>query len=155
MLTRFSQSLLRPGGGWAQPFCRAFELRCHFVVKENPFCRMGGWSSYKMSGSDPTGVIGRGIFWCHLQVKTSQQKSVKIIVFIFNIMIYIHLSYDDPDDICVLFLSFAGTTRRRFARVLRYWVPSFVKEKRFHNWLTEAGINTHLPSKMLGKCFEK
>eukprot|EP00913_Durusdinium_trenchii_P025047 g23511.t1 len=22
---------------------------------------------------------------------------------------------------------------------LRYWVPSFVKEKRFHNWLTEAG----------------
>ena len=42
MLTRFSQSLLRPGGGWAQPFCRAFELHCHFVVKENPFCRMGG-----------------------------------------------------------------------------------------------------------------
>ena len=28
--------------GWAQPFCRAFELHCHFVVKENPFCRMGG-----------------------------------------------------------------------------------------------------------------
>ena len=21
-------------GGWAQPFCRAFELRCHFVVTE-------------------------------------------------------------------------------------------------------------------------
>ena len=42
MLTGFSQSLLRPGGGWAQPFCRAFELHCHFVVKENQFCRMGG-----------------------------------------------------------------------------------------------------------------
>ena len=42
MLTRFSQSLLRPGGGWAQPFCRALELPCHFVVNEKPFCRMGG-----------------------------------------------------------------------------------------------------------------
>ena len=29
-------------GGWAQSFCRAFELHCDFVVKENPFCRMGG-----------------------------------------------------------------------------------------------------------------
>ena len=35
MLTRFSQSLLRPGGGCAQPFCRAFG-------KKKPFCRMGG-----------------------------------------------------------------------------------------------------------------
>ena len=42
MLTRFSQSLLRPGGGWAQPFCRAFELHCHFVVTKKPFCRVGG-----------------------------------------------------------------------------------------------------------------
>ena len=92
-------------------------------------------------------------FWFHLQVKTSQQKSVKIIVFIFNIMIYIHLSYDDiPDGIFLC--SFAIFC---FAHALRYWVPSFVKEKRFHNWLTEAtGINKHLPSKMLGrKCYEK
>ena len=29
-------------GGLGTPFCRAFELHCHFVVKENPFCRMGG-----------------------------------------------------------------------------------------------------------------
>ena len=24
-----------------------------------------------------------------------------------------------------------------------YWVPSFVKEKRFHNWLTEAKSRTN------------
>ena len=29
ILTRSSQNLLRPGEGWAQPFCRAFELHCH------------------------------------------------------------------------------------------------------------------------------
>ena len=42
LLTRSSQSLLRPGEGWAQPFCRAFELHCHFVVTKKPFCRVGG-----------------------------------------------------------------------------------------------------------------
>ena len=27
-------------GGWVQPFCNAFELHCHFVVKKNHFA---GW----------------------------------------------------------------------------------------------------------------
>ena len=60
MLTRSSQNLVRPGEGWAQPFCNAFELHCHFVVEKKTFCRVGGWSPYKMRGHDPTGVMGRG-----------------------------------------------------------------------------------------------
>ena len=76
MLTRFSQSLLRPGGGWAQPFCRAFELHCHFVVKENPFCRMGGLVLLQNEWLRPHRGNWKGDVYC------------MYIIYIYNIYIY-------------------------------------------------------------------
>ena len=57
-LTRSSQSLRRPGEGWAQPPCGAFELQCHFVVTKNHFLGCGGWPPYKMIAYDLTGEGG-------------------------------------------------------------------------------------------------
>ena len=60
MLTRSSQNLLRPGEGWAQPFCRAFELHCHFVVTKKPFCRVGGLVPLQNEGPRPHRGNGKG-----------------------------------------------------------------------------------------------